>query len=589
MIVTAPQTAVATERGRFAFLAVLGIALALAGCMTLLARAFPGQPERAVMATGVLLGGLLAAAPGVYLLRLRAAARPGTAGLLFLAACGTLLLAVYFYWVSWYVTFPADILTWSEGDYVNDMIKFSVGYPLYSPQVNNDSFVYPPGSQLLTYLLAWLAGKVGSIPFYRLIQVAYTGAAAYVASLCCRRILKQTGEAETHPWLWNAFRFAVLLLIGGNFITNRFTYNLHGDALAQLVTLCGYYLLLVYMETRSRWALGAMALVAPAGFLVKQSLVIWAGFYCVFLAVFDRGTRPWRTAIRFGLATGALVAGVVGGCYLIWGAPFFYWCFRVLSAHAVSPLRSFQHVLDAWTYYAAGILGGAAVLWGRKSRPLAGAWLIGLALLAAETYTSGIAWMLNHMGPGCLIAGVWFLAGLTVVWHRANLDWITAAASAAAVALLFAGMGLVRIPTQPFSNDAYRYVRDIEAQFQGQPAKGVLLDAGSWIYSRERVVMGDRAPSIGERGFSQTGDFSGILRRLAQKRYTKILVRDFHEPDFWYETDVWPKPGGIRQALIDNYRETGRIRAAAPPVSSRDRAEDPYLFGEISILEPKPE
>ena len=115
----------------------------------------------------------------------------------------------------------------------------------------------------------------------------------------------------------------------------------------------------------------------------------------------------------------------------------------------------------------------------------------------------------------------------------------------------------------------------------------VLLDAGSWIYLKSGVVMGDRAPSIGERGFRATGDFSGILTRIAQKRYAKILVRGFHDIDFVYDYYMWPKPSGIRQALLDNYRETGRIPAVADYPYSKNWAEDPYYFGKISILEPK--
>ena len=35
-----------------------------------------------------------------------------------------------------------------------------------------------------------------------------------------------------------------------------------------------------------------------------------------------------------------------------------------------------------------------------------------MLLLIVEVYTSGVAWMLNHIGPASLIAGVWFLAGM---------------------------------------------------------------------------------------------------------------------------------------------------------------------------------
>jgi len=228
-------------------------------------------------------------------------------------------------------------------------------------------------------------------------------------------------------------------------------------------------------------------------------------------------------------------------------------------------------------------------------RGLLGAWLVWLSLIIIEAYTSGIAWMLNHIGPGCLIAGIWFLAGLTLVWNKAEKawntadgrSWMAAGASALCVVLLFNGMGLVRIPVAPVSADAYRYVADIEAQFACCPSSQVLLDAGSWMYARDGVVMGDRAPSIGERGYSLTGDFSGILARIRSRRYARILVRDFHDPDFWYDHFTWRTPSGIRRALQDYYRETGRIRAAGTPVTSKDRAEDPYLFGEITILEPK--
>jgi hypothetical protein len=99
--------------------------------------------------------------------------------------------------------------------------------------------------------------------------------------------------------------------------------------------------------------------------------------------------------------------------------------------------------------------------------------------------------------------------------------------------------------------------------------------------------MGDRAASIGERGFTETGDFSGILSRIGAKRYSKILVRGLHDQDFVYDYYLWPKSSGIRKALLDNYRETGTIRAAEAPVTSKNAVHDPYYFGPIAILEPR--
>jgi hypothetical protein len=544
-------------------------------------------PDAAVMQVAVLFGAILVAAPGFYVLKNRTATTPAGTALVFLATCSVLLLAIYFFRVSWYVFFPADFLTWSEGDFVNDMLKFSVGYPLFTPQVNNDSFEYVPGAQLLTYFIAWTVGKAGSIPAYRVIQVCYTAGAAYLALLCWRKLSRLAGLSEhLNFWLWDAFAYAALFLIATNSITNPFSHNLHGDALAQLATLAAYYLLLVYIETRSAWALAAMALVAPVGFMVKQSLTAWAGWYGGFLAFWG---NSFRRLVVFLASTLVLCAAVAGACYAIWGPSFYFWTVFVLSKDGVSPLRSFQHLLDAWTYFAAGILGGAALLSGRFREPLLGAWLVWLAVLLAETHTSGIAWMLNHMGPGCLIAGIWFLAGFARLWQRSELsrNWVTCGSALAVVMLMFNGMGLIRIPLRPVSDDAYRYVRDIEQQFKGQPAGQILMDTGTWTYWNSKIVMGDRGPGIGDRGHSGIGDFSGIISRITAKRYSKILMRGFHDRDFIYDYYLWPKSSGIRQALIENYRETGRIPAAQGPAAVPNWAEDPYYFGEITILEPK--
>ncbi|MGD0201198.1 MAG: hypothetical protein ABSD27_10665, partial [Bryobacteraceae bacterium] len=259
-----------TTAGRAAVAAgaVLAVALALAGLIQRL-QSLQQSNERAVLGTVLLFAAILAAAPTVYILRMRRHAQPETAGLAFLSTLAVLLVAVYFFWVRWYVFFPADIWNWSEGEFVNDILKFSVGYPIYSRPVNHDSFTYVPGSQMLTYLLAWVAGRAGSIPAYRVIQVCYTALAAFMATLCCRRILRLAWPASraAQGWLWPSFWYAACFLMATNSITNGFAHNLHGDALAQLATLTAYYLLLVYVETRSRGVLAAMIVLVPVGFL----------------------------------------------------------------------------------------------------------------------------------------------------------------------------------------------------------------------------------------------------------------------------------------------------------------------------------
>jgi len=153
----------------------------------------------------------------------------------------------------------------------------------------------------------------------------------------------------------------------------------------------------------------------------------------------------------------------------------------------------------------------------------------------------------------------------------------------AAIGLLYNGLGVVRIPVQPFSQDTYRYVKQIENEFEGEPLGTVLLDAGTWVYLRGNVVMKDRAPSIGEQGISATGDFSGILQRINRNHYSKILVRHLHSPNFWYDHYMWPISSGIKQALLRNYQESHRL----PAVKENDSQPIRYLFSDISVLIPK--
>ena len=146
------------------------------------------------------------------------------------------------------------------------------------------------------------------------------------------------------------------------------------------------------------------------------------------------------------------------------------------------------------------------------------------------------------------------------------------------ICFLFNGLGTVRIPLPSLGEDAYRYVSDIEDQFIGQDASTILLDFGTWVYVKDGIIMKDRAPSIGDRGYSETGDFSGIIQRLQQHKYTKILVRDLDSPNFTYDYYLWPRSSGIKQVLLSNYHVIGKINGV-------DGINN-YLLGEISILVP---
>ncbi len=579
----------APARGRLVLVGALALLAALPLAMVIAAvhAAFPDSPERAVARVGALLIVLMGGAPLVVLALRRRTASPGALGLALIAAAAVVLSGVYLYWASSAVLLRADTLIWSEGPFVADILKFRIGYPLYSAPANLESFFYPPGTQLLTYALAWLTGHATSIPAYRVIQVVYAAVAALLATATTMRVLSMARPgraAELSPW-WGALLAPLLFLCATNALTNPFAHELHNDGLSVLVSVFAYYLLAEYAATRRVALLVALALVPALGFYVKQSLVVWAGLVTGYLVVFDQPRSFGRAAVYAVAAFGLSYAG-----YAIaraaWGPDFYYWVIEDLKHHPFSVLRSVQHALDAWVYFAAGLVGGL-ILVGRDWRRVAGLWVVAMLLLAQEAYTSGIAWMLNHMGPGSVLTGIWFAAALVAVWPRGVvhpphfLPWARAGLAAVLTLFCFSGLGLVRIPVSSLPKDIERYVSAIEGEFRGMDASKVLLDAGSWVYLPDKVVMKDRSAAVGDLGYSGLGDFTGMHDRLRTRYYQRILVRSLKTPDFGYDHYLWPeKSGGTRAILLANYREVRRI-----PAVEGEEDGTPYLR-EISVLEP---
>lgn len=573
---------------------ILGGVVALAAALGLAALLYHLQRQEPRLAA--LTGGLFVLLiPAVYLLALRGRAQLNHLLAVTLAAVCVALMGWYFSWVVSWVTLPADIWIWSESEFVQDIVKFRAGYPLYTPDVNNESFIYPPGSQLVTYFLALLFLHPTSIPLYRGIQVGYTVIAAFIAFLCVRRLLV-LAEARRAPagFLWGAFAMPALFLIATNTTANWFVHLLHNDALAQLLTAAGFYLLVRYAQTRSVGVLASMAVLPAAGFLVKQSVLIWGGLYTGYLVFFDR-PRCWKRIVAFAAAWCGIFASVLGACWLLWREPFFFWTFTVIKQHSVSVRRALEHGMAAWPFLLVGLVGAFFLVRGPHRGRLAGLWLTWLVVWSTEVYTSGLGWMMNHIGPGTLLAGVWGIAALATArplrmaaaLQGVHQQPLMRGVLLGAVGVVWlCGLGATGFSRQHYPQQAKRYVREIEREFEGEDARAVLLDAGSWIYLKHGIVMKDRVIGIGDRANGGIGDFSGILQRIRDKQYSKILVRNLHKADFWYDHYSWKRPIGVRQALLENYREVRRI-ASAVPEGFIDRGGTSVLLSTISVLVPR--
>ena len=577
-------------------------------CTALVAAGLAGIHEFVPGTTGKLARyGILALLSGlpalIYGIRQGSKAQPTVGFMWLLAGTSCAGVATYLFGVSFYITYPADFLMWSETDFVNDILKFRAGYPIFSAEANNESYTYTPGSQLVTYLLASLTGQSTSLPAMRAIQLVYTLAAVVIAMHTTKRLITLgTGPNDnTSPLQFNISKaaeitlFGLLFLFATNSLTNPFIFNLHNDALAQLVSIAAFALLVEYAHSRDRKILIAMLFVPAVGFLVKQNLALWGGYYCVYLLLLDR-PRSLKRVILYGGIAFVMLCAAIGVCYLAWGDDFTYWTFYVLSKHKSVPVRSVQHLIDVRAYLILGFAGAAMLMRPRNFNRMFGLWFVWLIVMLLAIYTGGINFMRHHMGPASLIAGIWFIAGLLHTLPASEVEnaerfrfeaWVRGAIAASAALLLAgSGLGILRTPKPPLHADAYRYLAAIDAEFAGMDPADVLLDLGSYIYLDSNTVMKDRASPIGERGSTDTGDLSAVIERFDRQAYSKLLLRNYGSDNFWYDHPSWPKASGIQTLLDARYEVVRRIPAVAEPQSLWSRTA-PYGFGEISVLVPR--
>src|SRR5262245_51156403 len=69
-----------------------------------------------------------------------------------LIAAATLLMLATASNLMGYIQLPVDLLSFSESPFVNEIIKFRLGGPIFTPREDNSSIVYTPGAPILTYV-----------------------------------------------------------------------------------------------------------------------------------------------------------------------------------------------------------------------------------------------------------------------------------------------------------------------------------------------------------------------------------------------------------------------------------------------------
>ena len=507
---------------------------------------------------------------------------PASLGIVLLALVAWLFVVPYVKNVSALIAVRADIVMGSESQFVDHIIRYRVGQPQYTPAEDANTSAYAPAAPLLTYFIASALGYATSIPAFRLVQQLYLLLAVFFAAAAARELFRFFRPESRLAKHWLFFWVPFLYLIANNPDTNVYTHVLYSDALALTVNAFAFWLMVKHFITEDdRWLI-PMAVLPALGFLAKQKEIVWVGLYLVYLVL--AGRVAWRRIVPFGAVAFSLAGLAIGLCYALWGPPFYFWAFEVLSGLHVSLREVLEQIAESGWYMLMGLLGGILVLRGEGFRRLFPLWITWLLQVLIAAYSSGIAFRPAHLGPATLIGAVWFLVGLGRIWpeeegsqevaDRAGLWWRTVTMPTA-VFLFLLGAGILRLgPAVPSGMEGY--IKAIEKEFDGLPRDRVLLDTGSWVYLPENVVMRDRESPIGTLWGTGTSDFAATTERIRNHYYQKILVRKFEDGEFLYRDER------IRQALRESYQEIHVIPSPGVPSTW---LYYPLLY-DVSVLTP---
>ncbi len=504
-------------------------------------------------------------------------------GLLIVLALG--LTALYAYSVRSLLRMPYDLASWSEPMMIVDIIRLRTGAQFYLAPEGSNSNVYTPGAPAVTYSLAWLFHRPTSIPFFRLLQQVYLVIAALFAAAATRDLLRlvEPQRFSRVPREWLMFFVLVFFLLATNPQTDTFNVYLHNDPLALLASTATFWLLMRHCATKnSRW-LWALAVAPAVGFMVKQTLAVWAVALVAYLWL--DGNYSFRRVLAFGLACFGILAAMLGVCLLVWGAAFRYWAFEAMGAQVVSPIWIANRYADAAGSILIGLLGGCVLPRGQNPQRLLGVWMSWVILLLAGLYSSGITYHPTHLGAAAMVAGCFALAALAILWpdprsgtQSPASQWFRMGMGLLLVLTMFAELGLTHRSNWRVSPDLSRYAEQIEREFEGLPTERVLLDLGDWIYLRHGVLMKDRQPIL----TTHQKPYYGLLERIRHQEYAKILVHELSNGVYAYDLGA---NRGIRDAILAHYHEVRRI----PQV----RGMEDWLYtgltmADIVVLEPNP-
>lgn len=339
---------------------------------------------------------------------------PVLSGILTLSLVASFFVLLYFRHVWPLVFFPADILGWSESPFLDFIIRFRAGEPLFTPVEDGNAFPYPPLAALVTYGMVKVAGMEASVPAMRVVQQLFLLMGALFVASAVRALLRHLRPETRYANWWMLFWAPILFLVATDENVNPWVVTLHTDALALALHCFAFWLLVQHATSRNdRWLI-IMVLLPSVGYLAKQNALAWAGIYCFYLML--REQPRIRQILGFAAAVFSVWGLTLAGCYWLWGEVYFQWTFQTIGNLHVSLARIVQDLGVAGWYLFVGLLGAVAVMRGEHFRFLLPIWSSWLLLWVFLHYTMAAAHRTAHIGPACVIGMGWFGLALAYRW-----------------------------------------------------------------------------------------------------------------------------------------------------------------------------
>jgi len=484
------------------------------------------------------------------------------------------------------ILFPWDLRMFSESTLLTDMLKMTAGYGPYTRPADQNSFIYAPGLEYLTFGLLRPFGAQLDIRACRAVTVLVGVSAALVAGRIAVRFAEALGTVgHRRAARFVAASVAVLVVFKSFTADGCHPDNLHCLHAMLVVALCG-----AAVDGQSFRIAALAVVVAGLGVAVKQTALPGAlGALVVVLGLCRRSFGVARSAALAALSA----LSVIAGAWLVFHGPGKFWALDVPSHHTVELERFYglvAHVMSVPHRVLLLLTFVPSVLYlamrtGGRARAVLGPWLVIGAtevLPSLASYFKVLGWW-NNLTILDLWAALPVLGIIAHVVHAPRNERPLVGRAVAGGALVTLLVALVPTRAWP-KHGQFELGRALDAAVAGDVAGGrrVLVSMGSatLVHAGVLDVPLDRVTSIGERFVAGLDDFSETKARLSARYYDKIYLLGEEAPAY---------PPDVEKVIDASYHPVGTIDGdGMSPVNEDQFGVMGLMRGGVRVLEANP-